>query len=387
MVRRGLSWTSASSAATSGGSEYLWRLIQSSLSGPQHADERSIEGLAMQVRLLSELVKNQNNGGVTVVTGNERGRQLQALLALLAIGSAAAYAKGVTVQDVAWVSKATFKIAQRTIGCSIDHLKKAILTLRGELTGKIEAVDDRVAELAEAQATIGEDVKTVGKRVDEVGDDVGKIDDLLQDMQAQLDGLMARQDYTNRGIYILCAMVAQMFLIGRANETSSPANLEQRTRLVTQLNAYIDNFDANAPPEDGNRELLHEARRTLALSSAEDQAEPSAADSLAVPDAPAASPAKESVADPESKAAEQDDTDRAMMQGLLANETFKYLLSQMNQRQQAHDEEPEQSGEAKSPEKGADAPSVRRASDVRRDAEFEDIMRMVSTNTEELMNA
>uniref|UniRef100_A0A7R9UC86 DUF1664 domain-containing protein n=1 Tax=Pinguiococcus pyrenoidosus TaxID=172671 RepID=A0A7R9UC86_9STRA len=380
VLRLACASAAGAAVATNGGSELVWKLLPllpnpfSFERSAAAADDLSLQGLALQVQLLGEAVKGQSSAGVTVVTGSDGKRgSVVFFLTVVGLGSAAAYAKGVSLKDLGWVSKATFKIAQKSIAGSIDHLKKAVVTLRGELTDKVQKVDDSVLRLSDAQREMGANVKLVDSRVLRIADDVQRVDDLLVEMQAQLDSLVDHHEVTTRGVYLLCAVISQLFRMGQLDENSPAANSERRANLLQQMNAFIERFEANEGGNANNRELLQQARTTLSLTNSVPQENVAPTIVPVQPLAESRQPGRGALRP--SSVEEIENRPEALPRDLC--ETLKGLQRQARGRSSSHgDLQPKHAGRRK-----------RLTPQRRAESDFDALIGMINSSSQNLMNS
>ncbi len=159
--------------------------------------------LAAQVASLSALVSARST--MTVVHSGAAPSTSSALV-LGGLGVSAALLLrlrgGVLLDDVMYVSRATFKSGVTTLGSGIQSVSAALARARAVLTERLDALSARVEDGLAAQAALAEDTSATRAGVAALGEQLAHVED-------KLDGMAAKQEFACRGIYVLCSVVSQ----------------------------------------------------------------------------------------------------------------------------------------------------------------------------------
>ena len=109
---------------------------------------------------------------------------------------------GLGMDEVMYVSRATFKSGVATLGGGLQSVTAALGRVRAALSERIDALTSRVEEgLAQQEA--------LARVAAETHDGVGALCEQMGAVEGKLDGVQAKQDFACRGIYLLCSVVSQ----------------------------------------------------------------------------------------------------------------------------------------------------------------------------------
>ncbi len=157
-------------------------------------------------------------GSTVVVQGAPSGVGSGALV-LGGVGVSAALLlrlRGFCVSDVLYVSRATFKHGVATLGSGLQSVSTALARVRTVLSERIDALSGRVEEGLAAQAALAADAAATRAGVDAMGEQLTLVSGSLEEVEAKLAGISAKQDFSCRGIYLLCSVVSQTLKDGGA---------------------------------------------------------------------------------------------------------------------------------------------------------------------------
>lgn len=103
--------------------------------------------------------------------------------------------RGLGVDNLLYVSRASFRSGVSTLGAGLQSVSVALARVRSALTERLDALSGRVNEVASDVASTRAGVESLGEQLSAVE---GKLDDVSQ-----------KQDFANRGVYLLCSAVSQ----------------------------------------------------------------------------------------------------------------------------------------------------------------------------------
>ncbi|GMH78791.1 hypothetical protein TL16_g07937 [Triparma laevis f. inornata] len=141
----------------------------------------------------------RQQGSTIVVHGNDSNSKLPSLMtvSVICIASAAGYAwmrfRGLSFDDVMFVTTKTFNEGLDIVGKSLESVSEQVKRVHNKLSGQVQEVDDKVKgvdEKVERNLEISRAIKF-------------ELDEALERLK---DG-DERQDYIQRGIHLLCSVV------------------------------------------------------------------------------------------------------------------------------------------------------------------------------------
>mmetsp|Transcript_6961 Transcript_6961/g.14849 ORF Transcript_6961/g.14849 Transcript_6961/m.14849 type:complete len:327 (+) Transcript_6961:211-1191(+) len=198
-------------------------------SGGEDGTADAVNQLSGQVNTLSDRLtdmmqlKEGSGAGRIVVVGGATPESyaknsislLLSLAGTAAVLAAVAYTvarmRGVSYDDVAWVSKSMFDRSTQLLKASITKLSGALAVLRDEIEARLRNVEDKVEDSrVEVLSAVSTEVGRATDRINCVSSEVTAVQRLVSNVQLQMDELHARMGYANHGIYLLCQVVAQL---------------------------------------------------------------------------------------------------------------------------------------------------------------------------------
>jgi hypothetical protein len=157
-------------------------------------EPRLTHGCARQVAALAALVSARGSS-LTVVHGSGSSSNALVLGACVVGGAAVLHMRGLGMDNLLWVSRASFRSGVSTLGAGLQSVSVALARVRSALTERLDALSGRVNEVASDVASTRAGVESLGEQLSAVE---GKLDDVSQ-----------KQDFANRGVYLLCSAVSQ----------------------------------------------------------------------------------------------------------------------------------------------------------------------------------
>jgi hypothetical protein len=115
--------------------------------------------------------------------------------ACVVVGGAALHMRGLGMDNLLYVSRASFKSGVSTLGAGLQSVSVALARVRSALSERIDALSSRVGEVASDVASTRAGVESLGEQ--------------LSAVEGKLDDVSAKQDFANRGVYLLCSAVSQ----------------------------------------------------------------------------------------------------------------------------------------------------------------------------------
>lgn len=110
-------------------------------------------------------------------------------------GAALLHMRGLGVDNLLYVSRASFRQGVSTLGAGLQSVSTALARVRTALSERIDALGARVAE-------VGTSVEATARGVESLGEQ-------LDGMSTKLDGVSSKQDFACRGVFLLCSAVSQ----------------------------------------------------------------------------------------------------------------------------------------------------------------------------------
>mmetsp|Transcript_149 Transcript_149/g.266 ORF Transcript_149/g.266 Transcript_149/m.266 type:complete len:278 (-) Transcript_149:273-1106(-) len=190
--------------------------------GAGHNVDPSIAALTSQVAELSKLLhKTALAGGqqITIATGRDghhRGGFLTTWVGLAITCAASAVAitcfrflPGFDLPFTGWfVSRNVLRQSLSSVGASIESLSSRLSSVRASLTARADAMAARQDELKGSVDDLGAQVDAISRDIHLMGHGLGAVD-------AKLDDLAERQQFANKGIFLLCRIVTGV--VGQKN--------------------------------------------------------------------------------------------------------------------------------------------------------------------------
>lgn len=165
--------------------------------------------LTDQVERLSRdvqaLVSGGGSRGVTVVTGNGGESRSYLLVPVALVGGYLVYMRvvhGVRACDYMYVTRRSFRQGLASVGNTMAQISSAVAKVRQQLTERLEALSVKVEEGLDVQTEMRKELGDVSISLETVGQEV-------TDINAKLDGLSEKQDFANKGIFLLCNVVSE----------------------------------------------------------------------------------------------------------------------------------------------------------------------------------
>mmetsp|Transcript_1439 Transcript_1439/g.4971 ORF Transcript_1439/g.4971 Transcript_1439/m.4971 type:complete len:309 (-) Transcript_1439:104-1030(-) len=171
-----------------------------------------VRSLADQVDRLSFEVKQLAGGrAVTVVTPG-KGQHDTSSLFVAGLGAGAAGCTYLVLRgrfgDMMFVTRRGFKQALGHLKASMENVGGALCKVKTQLNARIESVLQQVSAAARIQDQLRVEVGEVKERVNETGQQVDNVEALVGQLQGEIESVKGKQDFANRGIYLLCSVVA-----------------------------------------------------------------------------------------------------------------------------------------------------------------------------------
>lgn len=124
-----------------------------------------------------------------------------------------------------FVTRRGFKQALGHLKASMENVGGALCKVKTQLNARIEAVMQQVAAASHVQDELRAEVGEVKHRVDETGRQVDNVEELVGQLQGEIAEVQGKQDFANRGIFLLCNVVASALDNNSANTASALSEL------------------------------------------------------------------------------------------------------------------------------------------------------------------
>ena len=147
-----------------------------------------------QVAALAALV-GARGSGLTVVHGNSGSSSTALILGSVAVVGGAAVLHSRGLDNLLYVSRASFRSGVSTLGAGLQSVSVALARVRTALSERIDALAQNVGVVAAAVEETKAGVESLGEQ--------------LTAVEGKLDDVSSKQDFANRGVYLLCSAVSQ----------------------------------------------------------------------------------------------------------------------------------------------------------------------------------
>ncbi|KAJ8602717.1 hypothetical protein CTAYLR_003762 [Chrysophaeum taylorii] len=200
--------------------EYVDRINDALRSAVPTSDDRLLRQLSKQVDNLSSSASSRPQ---TIVVQREGGRPWW-LAALLCAGGwlYLRFRFGLTLADLTLVTRSGLNSTVSAFAAKIQAVSDMVSNVRELLSQKIEHIRETVDKVLR-------DIRGVSDDVSDVKADVDATRSLAESCDKRLAETSAKQDYANRGIHALCAVVGE--LLQNAAKTPAIENLRSFSLL------------------------------------------------------------------------------------------------------------------------------------------------------------
>mmetsp|Transcript_8251 Transcript_8251/g.25505 ORF Transcript_8251/g.25505 Transcript_8251/m.25505 type:complete len:320 (-) Transcript_8251:1012-1971(-) len=218
---------------------------------------RELRGTGELTKVLSQLGtkldtlanRPETTAAPTIVVRDANGSQSltfrNVVVALALTGTLYAYLRfwrGLRLDDFRLATQGSLRDVAASFSGSVENVRTAVASVRSALAERIERVKDTVAKIREEVSRVHDDVR-------DVKTDVDATRNLAESCDRRLEENSAKQDYANRGIQALCAVVGELLSGAR----SSPAidNLRHFTMLRGSQQQPLDGATTTSTASSG----------------------------------------------------------------------------------------------------------------------------------------
>eukprot|EP01023_Acetabularia_acetabulum_P012373 TRINITY_DN15805_c0_g1_i1.p1 TRINITY_DN15805_c0_g1~~TRINITY_DN15805_c0_g1_i1.p1 ORF type:complete len:297 (-),score=34.76 TRINITY_DN15805_c0_g1_i1:627-1517(-) len=194
-------------------------------------------------RILSEQYRQQPQGVTVVHSGAKSGTAVLAYPAL-AVAAYLAYlriVKGYKLVDLMYVSKAALQQSIVQVQDGIKGVKEQMESAKKFLQKQMDQLSDHQKLLMSAQENMGLQLTQVDTNIYETKESVEQVSGAVRQLDDRMINVVASQQYTQQGVYALCAAVQEIMCINgmkssHANtltdflQNSPPIRIEQQHR-------------------------------------------------------------------------------------------------------------------------------------------------------------
>ena len=178
------------------------------------------------------------------------------------VGAVYLYVRGYSWSDIAYASRAALAAAVETLQQGLETLGVALETAKRELSYKLGLIDDKldatkdslerqisreVGDVRRDVATVGSDVRALSRSQDKVHGMVESIETQIDSLEGKMEAANSQLSTANRGIFLLCNVVADNMKGGAATARQSGASLYDELVSFTRSAASVFGR-AGAPP-------------------------------------------------------------------------------------------------------------------------------------------
>jgi len=176
------------------------------------------------------------------------------------------YFKGYGLADVMYVTKKGLEVAVLALEEGIDSVGAALESAKRELSYKLGLIDEKIDEnSAKLEEKIKSEVGDVKRDLEAVGNDVKgisrnqeRVHGMVESIETQIDTIGESMGTANRGIYLLCNVVAESMTNGGSGKKAGNNN-SSPTSLYDELMSYTRNAMASfsskpsaTPPDESS---------------------------------------------------------------------------------------------------------------------------------------
>jgi len=163
----------------------------------------------------------------TIVVRDSNGSNGASRVVTIVLVAGAFYAylrfwKGLRFDDLKLATQGSLKDAMSHFKGSMDSMQSVVSKVKEALTERIEKVKETIQRVRDEVSNVHDDVRDVKQEVDATRS-------LAESCDRRLEETSAKQDYANRGIHALCAVVGE--LLHNATRTPAIENLRHFTHI------------------------------------------------------------------------------------------------------------------------------------------------------------
>ena len=183
------------------------------------------------------------------------------ILGSVAVVGGAALLRLRGLDNVLYVSRASFRNGVSTLGAGLQSVSVALARVRTALSERIDALGSRLNEVAS-------DVEQTRAGVESLGEQ-------LSTVEGKLDAVSSKQDFACRGVYLLCSAVSQALSkngsAGASDKSDASKKLQhhalEEKSLLELLAAPSSGGHECGPPLTGTLQEQLAAISTLAAAN------------------------------------------------------------------------------------------------------------------------
>mmetsp|Transcript_20658 Transcript_20658/g.40551 ORF Transcript_20658/g.40551 Transcript_20658/m.40551 type:complete len:358 (+) Transcript_20658:1798-2871(+) len=183
------------------------------------------------------------------------------------------YMKGYSFADFMYVTKKALSVAVEALEEGIENLGMALETAKRELSYKLGLLEDKVDETRESLENkitaevgdvkrdlevVGNDVKGISRAQEQVHGLVQSIETQIDNLENKMEGVGNQLNTANRGIYLLCNVVAENMgaaVKGRGsnnNNNNAPRGASLYEELIAYTRGAMSNFSSTMRGNSNN---------------------------------------------------------------------------------------------------------------------------------------